>query len=332
MVRKNKKVRFNFPVKGSEDCINKITDCPKELPPELKNYVFIEPQISHQKESHEEHEPIYRNDKGHFSGDTCSERKGSESINYDEEKEIEDSESINDISTVVYQVSSSDICKILGPADLLKFEVTIEGSRFKAIIDSGAQFGMVDSEVLKKLNIEYNENEKNVVRGVGERNIFRTMGTVSLKVGIHGVEFSPVMFHVINSKYPVILGSNFLIENKININLKENVITKTFEDGTFQQLYLNDNKCKKFFYRMPCYLMKDETLKEQNLRMIKARISHPEIIEQIRSCGSCKEGSGLEIMFEGISLTEDVKTWSGIVNVRNEIDILVSKSVLVVPQ
>ena len=246
-------------------------------------------------------------DTAYDLGETCEERE------------------VVDTSNVFVQVSTGNA---LDPTALLSLPVEIENKQFQAIIDSGADCGMISLQVLKSTGLKF-KTESNDIKGVGATNLIKTLGKVTLAVKIHGIWFEPVLFYVMpEAKHDVILGGNFCIKNHLKIELAREKITRLYEDGTTVSIYLNNNNepCRVVLDQMPCFTTSQQVVKSE-YDILKSNVSQPSLLEQIEVCSTCSTHRTQEFFFQGSELRGgDVQSLSGLMTKENSNYVLVRRN------
>jgi hypothetical protein len=122
------------------------------------------------------------------------------------------------------------LCNIFGEVNLTKF---------KMVIDSGAQSNVMSHQLAQKLNLEIDTRNSGIASGIGTSKIF---GTVDCRVKINDAHYY-TQFQVIHvndneSKYLSLLGLSFMYENECEISLKHKHISINGEIIPF----INDNE------------------------------------------------------------------------------------------
>ena len=90
-------------------------------------------------------------------------------------------------STVIFGMGlGEEGNEILRPEPLMLVDVRIEGKLVEAMIDTGAQFGLLDEGLAETLGLVADEGRGLRIRGVGRGNLVECRGLVNVDVEIHG--------------------------------------------------------------------------------------------------------------------------------------------------
>ena len=164
-------------------------------------------------------------------------------------------------------------------SDLLEAEVEIRGTKRKAVIDSGAQFSLVSSKLVDDLGLPLNDTSS-LLRVVGE-NSYSTLGKVDLPISINGVPTDVPEFCVFdcksNERIELLLGCDFLTLNRIEVLVKDRVLVQNHSDGSQTRIFLDNasNVPNLMVNKVPCYAMKDITLKQGQVSKVAIKFELP---------------------------------------------------------
>ena len=112
-------------------------------------------------------------------------------------------------------------------------QISINGRKTHALVDTGANISCISEPLLHKLNISapFEQSRIQQVVGVGGE-VHAVLGQVTLCFSIGGVQLSQ-KFHVFKHlQYSCILGEDFLSNHNISINIRKR--TLTIHDGIAQ--------------------------------------------------------------------------------------------------
>ena len=104
--------------------------------------------------------------------------------------------------------------------DKNRINVEIYGTKTLGLVDSGASLSCISDYLLNKLNdkqIRLNNSEIPNIFGVGGEK-HQVMGKVSLPLSFKGVIVEYMFTVVQNLPHPLILGDDFLRDNRANIH------------------------------------------------------------------------------------------------------------------
>ena len=145
--------------------------------------------------------------------------------------------------------------------ELFKMQITIGTRRVAAIIDSGAAASLISSELVKSLGLD-GDGRRNVLAVVGTQNMI-TEGSVQLDFTVGGVVFRTTKFCISTPSaglnVDVLLGVDFLKDNKIELFVKNRLVRKYEHTGQKTDLYLHKNgEIKNIIYSgVACYASAD---------------------------------------------------------------------------
>ena len=187
----------------------------------------------------------------------------------------------------------------------------IAGKAIEALIDSGAHNSLVNFSTLTDLGIDFSPSER-VVYGFGRKNKVDICGQVRLEGHIPGLVVEPVNCDVIkleNCKIPLILGSDFLRQNKLQLNLSQGRISQKSPEGHIVDLYVS--KGMDLHYRMiPCKASKDVCLVAGVLEKIPVEVAD-----------RCDMGDSL-LLFEPHPSNKNLVPLAGICNYSRNMSVL----------
>ena len=191
---------------------------------------------------------------------TTLESKTSKSQNYDKNAPTNHSKTAK--SDKVEEVN------LVAPLDKNTIYLDINGSKFNALIDSGASVCCIDKKSIDKINKnnQFQITPSHLVRitGVGGEE-HPILGNISLPLKIKGVLVEQTFIVLERLHCPVILGIDFMQKHKVRIDFHHKIITM-LDDYVAVALTCND----KIGY-VRC--LKPETLPPQSETVIKVRVS-----------------------------------------------------------
>ena len=205
---------------------------------------------------------------------------------------------------------------------LLTVEVNDNSSR--ALLDSGARFSMIHSEWLEKLGVVYDGGPEQLLYGFGVGNRIRVVGAVSLSVQVDNFLCSTVNFKVVASApsvdIPVILASDFLTQQGIQIELAKNMVGRSLEDGGRVELYLptSDDDYPRVVYRgVSCYSLDSMSINSANASRVPVRVS-----DSIMVTDSVSSSFGSDCVFWGNEDSSKICYMSGLVAASSNFSVL----------
>ena len=128
--------------------------------------------------------------------------------------------------------------------------------------------------------------------GVGKGE-YQTLGTSRIIMHIHGVSMMPSTVHVVDDNcvdFPILMGSDFLARNHLNINIKKRkLICTDSTNGAKWVLYLEkpDDRCHFIHYKVPCVAVEDVKLKANIPVEVPIRWEFPNHQDTMYECSQC---------------------------------------------
>jgi len=129
----------------------------------------------------------------------------------------------------------------LSPVELMTVKVTIFGKEIEALLDSGARTSILKKSVSDNVPMNRDKNQRfKYLKGIG-KNTMKTQGDIQTKIKLFGNEFDLKCAVVDNNdmKYGVVLGLDFLKQNKFKIDMAQRKISITHKDGSVSKIFLN---------------------------------------------------------------------------------------------
>ena len=161
----------------------------------------------------------------------------------------------------------------------LELKVRIKGKQVNAIIDTGAEMTLISSNIVSELQLTMEKCDV-PLRVVGE-NEMNTIGIIDSEVDIPGIGVSNLKCLVfdgsMNQKISLLLGVDYLKYNKLEINVKDRMVTKHFSDGGQVDIYLDHagSVIDQMLCGMPCYAASNIDLSQNHI--FKVPICYPNV-------------------------------------------------------
>ena len=157
----------------------------------------------------------------------------------------------------------------LKPGSLLHVLTTIGGQEVKALVDSGASRSLVRKSVVDVLKLSPDVGKSFTLQGLGMKCV-DTLGEVRLSLSLYGLEVASVKVQVVEDgviDQTLILGVDFLVNNKISVNVKNRKLTKFLDNGGHVDIYLNEHayavniihEAIPVYAAQSCYISKGES-------------------------------------------------------------------------
>ena len=119
--------------------------------------------------------------------------------------------------------------------DRMIVPVEVAGVTTKALVDTGASRSMVDAGWLSSRCIDFTRAPIEGVQGFGVNNRLSAIGKIDLHIKLGGFTLNVVKFTIVQPQratdVPVILGEEFLTENRVCINLSSHILKQELEGG-----------------------------------------------------------------------------------------------------
>ena len=159
--------------------------------------------------------------------------------------------------------------------NLVHLKVKINGTVVDAILDTGASRSLVSSEIVDKLGIP--AQHCGVLLGAIGQSQMRIDKEVNVNIKVDRVidcSFDLLVFSpLINSKLSMLLGADFLRENKIEVDFSNRLIIKHLDTGGRIDLYYDVDGCiiKKLCCSIPCYAAHSIELEQNNISTVPVK-------------------------------------------------------------
>ena len=134
------------------------------------------------------------------------------------------------------------VYSVLEPARLMIIPVEVENVKAMALVDSGATSSLIAEDLLEKFKTEKMDSETIVIKGLGESTVM-TSGSIKLQIAIYNKILHSCRFRIVKRKtidVPIILGVDFLKQNKMQIDMSKNRIAIKDSSGALTKFYIDD--------------------------------------------------------------------------------------------
>ena len=205
---------------------------------------------------------------------------------------------------------------------LLTIRLLTDNLDVSALIDTGASKSLITKKLAKFLGLDvYPSQHKLDV--VGDQSI-HVFGSCGLKFEYGGVPFNYQQFIVIDvekfSNYEIVLGSDFLLHNKLEVNVHERKLTRTFDkNDSFVDIYLDESGDPQDRVVNNLFCCAEEDILVKSNCMTRVNINVPKIHENGQTflfSDDCMEAG----------LTNSVHGIDGICTLENKFVLLTSTS------
>ena len=167
-------------------------------------------------------------------------------------------------STKLINVVSRDVNRTL-----LKININLNGTVQSAVVDSGATYSMISTSLVEKLGLNVENSEVNL-RVLGNE-IVNTSGVVRCTVAFNNTQLNDTTFRVfpknVIQQNDLFLGVDFMLDNSIELRLKDSIIVKHFENNGFVEFHVgSDGTISHSLYgNINCYSTKDQLVQKDGV-------------------------------------------------------------------
>ena len=177
--------------------------------------------------------------------------------------------------------------------------IAIDDHPCRALLDTGALESMIDARWLQDHGSFAVIAGKRLLDGFGDSEPILVVGHIMLKVSFHGFKIKLVKFLVadtqIDSNVPVILGGDFMMDNKLMLSLSKKV-TQALDYGSMEW-YIGDSTapCAKRCYHVACVATNNTKLPPREVTKVPVVWSGCGDLDQTY-CSDCVEDSNNHIL------------------------------------
>lgn len=195
------------------------------------------------------------------------------------------------------------------PEQLLTITVKVNGSSMNALLDSGATNSLIRLSNFEKANAFMTSHNPRTIVGLGN-SMITTIGIVDLPIAFFGLNII-TRFNIVQDSdidYSLILGVDFLCENKIVINMNKRKISKHNKDKSFIDFYIDkDNTISNIVHeQIPVYCSNKVILKGNKTVKVPININ--------LACSNIKNPDLNLLYYEGNNKNKHLESLNGIIN------------------
>ena len=223
------------------------------------------------------------------------------------------SSEFNEMSDEISNCEETSMINSLRPADLLWVPINFQDEPVNAMIDSGATFSFIKKSEVNRSSIAIENKAMSNVTGYGGA-VIGTLGCVKLNFTMFGQSMNET-FHIVDDdvlQWKVMLGMNFLVDNKVVLNLANKSVKMSVPDGSLILASLNDNDTTN---------IRIENVPVFATCAININCGFEEFVPIIASKVSLS--SNKDFLFEGEFINDRAMSRTGIINMINEPHVLV---------
>ena len=184
---------------------------------------------------------------------SSSEKLGAEGLLKDEGRTLssqttQHTEPINNEKSVagLYKVLNTDIKETIDSlklAEVLRLQVSLNGVKFWATVDSGAQYSIIEENELKKIINPTVRSKETRIKGIGDPGTYVTSHEkVALQVAIGGIDCELCEFIIVPQlKEKIILGMPLLTGAGLKVNAAEGRVSHSISTGLVENVYFSQD-------------------------------------------------------------------------------------------
>ena len=138
-----------------------------------------------------------------------------------------------------------NLCSI-PKAKLMYLNVNINGVEVQGLVDTGAQRTLVHYSIVKMCGLEkfIDNSQQFKLKAIGEVEGIVTDGMISITFAVNNIVMESITCLVVPNSIamsnPIILGMDFLSENRLLVNPSKRLITRELKNGTKCDIYLSE--------------------------------------------------------------------------------------------
>jgi hypothetical protein len=204
----------------------------------------------------------------------------------------------------------------------------------EALLDSGADRSLIPDSVVHRCQIPYIPVTDCVVNGIGDNNSTRVIGKATVSISIDGLTMVPCEFLILDAAIlanTMVLATDFLIINKVTLDLQKRKLTRFLRDGTQWDYYSTDMTALEdtvaVWSAIPCYCLESVHIDPQEAREVLVNWCLP--LAAGRSVGVTDTEVTLNMYFEGCTTKKSRhrQALTGIVNgIRGQSKVMINNS------
>ena len=214
-----------------------------------------------------------------------------------------------------------EIAVVTQPRDENRMTVVVSmgsNEQLLALVDSGASISLIHMSLVNRYRIPIVPVEIQSIRGFGFNNVCSIVGECELTLEMHNLLMKPTKFLVIEGPvmgdYPVLLATNFLIANRLVIDMARKRITQKLETGGTWEYYVHSpgEHCTVLFNQIPCYSASNTVIRPGQSKQVA--VSWTLVRDAVRPCDShCPLEYSSLVMFDELSGgNEELQAFPGV--------------------
>ena len=148
------------------------------------------------------------------------------------------------------------------PENRLIIKMKVNELPVTALVDTGATHSMISRNYVMDNGLEFEALKPLMVQGFGAESEVKIIGKVILTLTAAGFPFRPQAFLMVDvqlGEWPLLLGEDFLVTNKIIVRLAEKKLVKQFDDGSSIDFCQEQptGEFRAVCHRLPCYAIQE---------------------------------------------------------------------------
>ena len=203
-----------------------------------------------------------------------------------------------DLHDILADVAMSE----LSPANLLIVPVKLGNTVTEALVDTGANVSLIRSDIAMTIDSIIKPVEYSIM-GVGKKHVL-CEGEITVPFWLHGVEMKSLTMAVVAAdemKYPIVLGTDCFMQNKMVIDLSKSRISGKFGGDAKWDIYFgSENECCQIIYsQVPIRATENMTITGDSLHRVPVASDFKISSFKCEYCKYCIDKKASELMYDG---------------------------------
>ncbi|KAM0685600.1 hypothetical protein COBT_003188 [Conglomerata obtusa] len=133
--------------------------------------------------------------------------------------------------------------------DIIKCNFKINEKEIAATLDTGANYSVISSDLVRELNLPINIKDISSV-SLANNNVVYTKGSVNVPIQVNEIIFPCQAIILQNAAQPLLVGTNWLAHYKTNLDFSKNILSIPFDNDCietpFSSLQIRNTGIKQF--------------------------------------------------------------------------------------
>ncbi|KAM0686534.1 hypothetical protein COBT_002240, partial [Conglomerata obtusa] len=117
--------------------------------------------------------------------------------------------------------------------DIIKCNFKINEKDFCATLDTGANYSVISSDLVRELNLPINIKDISFV-SLANNNVVYTKGSVNVPIQLNEIIFSCQAIILQNAAKPLLVGTNWLAHYITNLDFSKNILSIPFDNDCIE--------------------------------------------------------------------------------------------------